>query len=236
MERIPDYLNHVFIGLVIFLYLTLIYGVYYGWSRQRFYSTSPKKVAAIVALGIALWLALTGVIAHLGLLSDFTAMPPRFMFVFLPALLVTLYFSFSDDVGRLVNEIPGRALIAIQSFRVIVEGILWLLFMNNALPEIMTFTGRNFDVVIALTAPTIAIFAFKGFEVNKRVVIIWNALGLLALANVITHGILSAPTPLRIFMSDPPNTMIVYYPFVWLPAFVVPCAIFFHLVSIRKTL
>jgi hypothetical protein len=47
-------------------------------------------------------------------------------------------------------------------------------------------------------------------------------------------AILSAPTPFRVLASDPPNTFMAYFPYVLLPAFLVPCALLMHLLSIRQ--
>jgi hypothetical protein len=37
-------------------------------------------------------------------------------------------------------------------------------------------------------------------------------------------------------MNEPANTVIAYFPFVWLPGFVVPVAYTLHLLSIKKCL
>ena len=67
-----------------------------------------------------------------------------------------------------------------------------------------------------------------------RVVLTWNVVGILLLINVFVHGFLSAPLPFQVFFADFPVVFAATFPYVWLPAFVVPSALLFHIVSIRK--
>ncbi|HKQ78896.1 MAG TPA: hypothetical protein VJ810_34675 [Blastocatellia bacterium] len=59
-------------------------------------------------------------------------------------------------------------------------------------------------------------------------------MGLALLINIVTIAILSAPTPLRKFFNEPANTFVTYFPFVWLPAFLVQAAWFGHLLVFRR--
>jgi len=42
------------------------------------------------------------------------------------------------------------------------------------------------------------------------------------------------PTPLRAFANEPASTFAASWPWVWLPAFLVPAALFGHLLAFRK--
>jgi hypothetical protein len=61
----------------------------------------------------------------------------------------------------------------------------------------------------------------------------WNIICLGLVLNVVIHGILSAPTAFQILAFDQPNIAVLYFPFQWLPAFVVPAVIFSHLICLR---
>jgi hypothetical protein len=61
--------------------------------------------------------------------------------------------------------------------------------------------------------------------------IVWNFVGLALLLTIILTAILSIP---QIGIFKPANTFIVYWPMIWLPAFVAPFAFFVHLVSLRQ--
>jgi hypothetical protein len=64
-------------------------------------------------------------------------------------------------------------------------------------------------------------------------VTLWNALGLLLLANIVTVAVLSAPSPLRVFRNAPANSWVAHAPWVWLPAVLVQAALFGHLLVFR---
>ncbi|HEX4467931.1 MAG TPA: hypothetical protein VH080_00255, partial [Gemmatimonadaceae bacterium] len=58
--------------------------------------------------------------------------------------------------------------------------------------------------------------------------------GLALLANIIGVALLSAPTPLRVFMNEPANLWITRAPWVWLPTVLVVAALCGHVVVYRR--
>ncbi len=110
-----------------------------------------------------------------------------------------------------------------------------MIFMADVIPVQMTFEGRNFDILVGLTAPII-VYLMARKKVSDKVVIVWNVLGLLLVLNIVVVAILSAPLPFRQFMNEPSNTVVAYFPFVWLPSFVVPVAYYMHFLSMRQIL
>lgn len=130
----------------------------------------------------------------------------------------------------LLGYLSLRSLTQLQVFRVFVEVLLWLLFVQSLLPKQMTFEGRNWDILSGLTAFLAARFLLT----SKRWMIAWNLLGLGLLINIVTIAILSMPTPIRVFNNEPANTIVTQFPFVFLPTFLVPLAYILHLMSLRK--
>jgi hypothetical protein len=61
----------------------------------------------------------------------------------------------------------------------------------------------------------------------------WNFICLGLLFNIVINAILSVPTPFQKFGFDQPNVAVLYFPFTWLPACVVPLVLLSHLASIR---
>jgi len=111
--------------------------------------------------------------------------------------------------------------------------LLWL-FMHKAVPQLMTFEGRNFDILSGLSAPFIYYFGFVKKSLGKPVILIWNFICLGLLLNIVVNAVLSVPTPLQQFAFDQPNIAILYFPFVWLPCCVVPIVLLSHLAVIRQ--
>jgi len=113
-----------------------------------------------------------------------------------------------------------------------VELVLWWLMLYGKVPELMTFEGRNFDIIAGITAPIVAYFCFTRKAWNIKVALVWNYLGLVLLLNIIINALLSAPLPFQQFAFDQPNIGLLHFPFIWLPAFVAPVVLFSHLANI----
>jgi hypothetical protein len=125
-----------------------------------------------------------------------------------------------------------KVITQLQVFRVLVEIVLWLLFLQNQLPVQMTFEGRNFDILAGITA----VIAANYFINNKRWMIAWNIFGLLLLLNIVVIALLSMPTPFRVFHNEPSNIIVTHFPYVFLPTFLVPLAYLLHFISLKKLL
>jgi hypothetical protein len=189
-----------------------------------------------VAVAVLLaWLALTAVLAAMGRLSDFTALPPRVVPFILIGNLAAIVVAASALGKRLAHATPIGWLIGVQVFRVAVEVTLALLYHSGVVPVQMTFEGRNWDILVGLTALPVAWLAGHG-RLPRPWLLGWNLLGLGLLANIVVISILSMPTPLRAFPEGPANTFIATAPYIWLPTVLVPTALGAHLLAFRHLL
>jgi hypothetical protein len=118
--------------------------------------------------------------------------------------------------------------------RIPVELVLFWLFSYKTIPQLMTFEGRNFDILSGISALLVYYFGFIKKSLDKKFILAWNFICLALLANIVINAFLSAPFPFQKFAFDQPNIAILYFPFVWLPVLVVPLVLFSHLVAIRK--
>jgi uncharacterized membrane protein YozB (DUF420 family) len=121
-----------------------------------------------------------------------------------------------------------------HTVRVPVELTLFWLFQAGLVPELMTFEGVNFDIFSGLTAPIAALVFFRSGRPWRTALVIWNAICLLLVINILTRGILSVETPFQQFGFDQPNTGVLLFPYVWLPALIVPVVVLAHLVAFRR--
>jgi hypothetical protein len=101
------------------------------------------------------------------------------------------------------------------------------------IPELMTFEGRNYDIILGITAPIIG-WLFIKKKINRHVLLLWNIVGLFFVLFILVNGILSAELPFQQFGFEQPNRGINYFPFVLLPATIVPIVIWTHLSDIIK--
>ena len=213
----------LFLATVAGVGLTLLGGVLRAERRRLAYT----------ALCLAAWLWLSAELAHRGWLGEFDARPPHFFVLMAPTAIATVALALSPFAARLAARTAWPALIGFQVFRLPVEIVLATLAGAGIAPPQMTWHGGNFDVLTGLSAPLAAWLAASG-RIGRRGILVWNVLGLALLANVVTIAILSTPTPLRVFTNEPANTFVTLWPWVWLPTFLVPAALFGHLLAFRK--
>ncbi len=196
-------------------------------------ATQKPLLTGIVLLA---WLAVQAIISRSGFYTVTDVMPPRFLALMAPPLFVTILL-FATRKGRAwLETLDLKRLTWLHLVRVPVEIVLFWLCLHKAIPQLMTFEGRNFDIVSGLTAPLIYYFGFMRPILNRPVIIAWNVLCLILLLNIVVHAILSAPVPFQLLAFDQPNIAILYFPFVWLPCCVVPLVLLAHLVTIWRLL
>lgn len=226
----------LFVLLVIGLLFSIFRSLYQVLLRSAINVTRLKSTCIIVLVAIIAWLVLLTVITQTGFLQNFMAMPPHLLIVILPALITVFILSFSKKILLLLKHISLKSLIYIQTFRILMEFILWLLYKDNIIPVQMTFEGYNYDILVGISAFIVAHYYGIGIDLFNRkwFLISWNLAGIALLMNIVIIAILSTPSPLRQFMNEPANTVIAYFPFVWLPGFVVPFALMMHLFALRK--
>lgn len=197
-----------------------------------------RRSATTVSIGLLVWLAYVGLIGHAGILADTATRPPGPVFLFVPVLFFLLIFgvrTFSETKQSMVMAVPLAVLLSIQTFRVVVELFIHQLWREGVVPEMLTYSGANVDIYIGASAPVVAWFSSR-WKWGRGLSVIWNILGLLALGNVVSRAILSAPGPLNLIHTEVPNLMFGTFPFMFIPGFFVPLAVVLHLASLRAVL
>lgn len=197
-------------------------------TTQRFRSHLPIAAAVLAA-----WMAFSGAMAAKGLLLDPVAVPPPFARIMVPGLLLAVFAAFSPLGTRLARHLGYASLIGFHAFRVPLEGLLWWFHQQGRLPVQMTFEGRNFDILTGVSAVVAAVLAKRGV-LGPRAVLFWNLAGFALLLNIMGVAIASVPGPLRLFHNEPANTLVLHFPYVWIPAVFVLAALFGHLLLFRK--
>ena len=196
-------------------------------------ATAYSKAVLFLMLG---WLILHGILAFVGFYENVAVMPPRILITFAPVLFIILAL-FTTAKGRIwISKLDLKALTLLHVVRIPVELVLYWLFLNKAVPELMTFTGRNFDILAGITAPFVYYFGFVKKNMGSKVLLFWNIICLALLLNIVISALLSAPLPFQQYAFEQPNIAVLYFPFIWLPSFVVPIVLFSHIVAIKRLL
>lgn len=148
--------------------------------------------------------------------------------------IVTIPILFLSSSGRkFIDSLPQQTLTWLHTSRIAV-GIGLFLFAHGAIPQLMTVEGRNPDILAGITAPLIAWNGYKTQSLNKKIILAWNIICLLLVLNITINAVLSLPIPVQRSAFEQPNIAVQYFPFNWLPAFIVPVVIFSHLAVIRQ--
>lgn len=219
MDQVPEFVSAFFILTAL---LTL-----YLFFRAAFNSR-------IVVFILLAWLSLQGFIASTGFYTLTDAFPPRLLLGILPPL-VFIVVLFVSPKGRLfIDGLDLKALILVHMVRIPVELVLFWLFSFGTIPQLMTFEGRNFDVLSGISALPVYYFGFIKKSLDIKFILAWNYICLALLANIVIHALYSFPYPFQLLAFDQPNIALLYFPFLWLPAVVVPLVLFSHLAAIRQ--
>ncbi len=182
---------------------------------------------------LSVWLAAMLVLARAGVFHEFEARPPRLLLAVATAV-VLLSIATRSPLGRRLRAVSPRWFpIALQTMRGPIELGLGALYAAGRLPVHLTFHGRNFDILVGLSAPIVAFALARGW-VGRRVVIAWNVLSLGLLANIVGMAITTFPGPLHRPWPGISNAVLAEPPFVWLPTFLVPLALFGHVWSLSS--
>ncbi len=224
IENLPQYVS---ISFILTTFVTVIFFIFAVKQTK-----SNKIPAKIFLFLLSFWLIFQMILSLGGFYLKTDIVPPRMLFagVFPALLLIIAYFIFARQ--SFIEKLPLKTLTLLHIIRIPVEIVLFWLFQEKMIPEAMTFEGRNWDILSGITAPFVAWFGFRGGNINRPLLIIWNVLALGLLINIVTIAIMSFPFPFQQIAFDQPNRAVLYFPFIWLPTVVVPIVLFSHLISL----
>ena len=135
-DQTPESLQILFILLTFFLLAITVFSV------KKI--SGDKKVTAKTFIILFFWLSFLKIISGMNFFHDYTSLPPRLMIAPLGCFIAIAILAFSKSFSEFLKKIPMHWLIYIQSFRIVMEIILYMLAQNNIINERLTFAGRNF--------------------------------------------------------------------------------------------
>ena len=100
----------------------------------------------------------------------------------------------------------------------------------GTVPEQITWSGQNFDVITGVLALVLGPILLR--RPNKKVAIAFPIVGLALLINVARIAVLSAPgAPFDVFVE--PVLLAFHVPYIWIVPFAVVAALFAHVTALR---
>jgi hypothetical protein len=234
--------SHQFMFAIAYAGFLLITFVYFAWfmillkqalNKSHWPQRRKDRILYGTLAALIAWMGVIGGLAWLGAFSRFDVNPPRFVVVVIVPLVTVIWISSRETTKHILKWVPPVALLYLQTFRIFVEILLLLLFLENVIPVQMSIEGLNYDILAGFTAPVVA-FLYSKRKISPAGVKVWNAVGLMLLINIVAISILSSPVPIRIFMNEPANTIVTMFPFVYLPGMLVPLAYGLHILSWKQ--
>jgi len=185
--------NILFVLLVVGIIYAIVFGLRTAHRNIGTDKNRSETLIQYVLLGILFWLATIGVLAHLGFFANFNVLPPRILVAAIPPVILTIVLLQSKDFSNVLAHIPRSWLVYIQSFRIVMEIILWMGMLAGFVPFQMTFTGFNYDIIVGITAILGGMVFFGKGRLRRFEAIIWNIFGILLLLFIVGISAVSAP-------------------------------------------
>ena len=226
MENIPAFVS------VVFMITTFVTVGIFLFAVRR--TADRSKFGKILLFLIPFWLVFQYVAAASGFFQNTSSFPPRLLFFAVGPSVLLMALAFLLARNDFVSALPIALLTAVHVIRIPVELTLSWLGEARVVPEIMTFHGTNFDIISGLTAPVALYFAMKNTPASRPILFGWNFLALGLVMNVMITAMFCIPSPIQKLAFDQPNIGVLYAPYIWLPAIVVPIVVFAHIASLYK--
>jgi hypothetical protein len=208
----PGSINSVvaFVAICIFVLTSFVFA---AWMS----ATSEKQAVRTVVLlgsGMAFYVLTIACIVLSGIFE--TAFIPLGPLFFAVTIAIAVSLGFSRLGIRIAARIPLAWLVGFQSFRLPLEIVLHDWYRTGTVPESMTWSGSNWDIVSGIVALACCPFVSRW----RALAWIANIVGILLLVNVGRVAILSSPVPFG-WDVNPKLELIAYLPY----AFIVPVCV-----------
>lgn len=198
------------------------------------YHPNPKSITLRYLLTILVWATYLIFISNTGLLNDFS-LPPRIpLLIVFPAILMILILTGRAGMQAVIQNTPVYLPVFLQSFRIIVELLIYGAFLEGIFPQRGTFEGLNFDILVGVSSIFIGLSALRG-TISLKGIMIWNILSL-GILLVTIYAFVSAYYFTDYVQTAGDGSKLVEFPYLLLPSGLLPIAIFLHVVSIRQVL
>lgn len=217
-----------FLLIVAFVIAAYIYGTYVA-AQAEAGAVVARQVTLRFALGCVLWLGLFSLFVNARIMD---ARPvPLVPMTFAALNVVAIAFALSSAGRRLASHLPLAALVGFQAFRLPLELVLHAWSEQGTIPQTMTWTGANLDIVSGTLALMLARFA-----THPAVAWTVNIVGFVLLMNVARVAMMSSPLPFAWHDVQPKLTLIAHLPYALIGPVCVAGALAGHIILTRRLL
>lgn len=204
---------------------------------KRAYNDTAKQKSFTIRIGLILvvWIGYMSAVSLTGIFMN-ASLPPRILlFLVIPSFILFIIFFRSRSFKNIVDHVPHNWIVNFQSFRIIVELLIYGCFTAGILPKQATFAGYNYDILIGITAPLMAFLFLRGANPPRGIMLLWNAAGFITLAIVVSVIITHAYFPALWGLKESILSQgFGAFPYTLLAGFLMPIAVFMHIFSLIK--
>ena len=221
------------IAYLALTFFTLLYLVFIGFRAIGKSSSKPIRDKLLLIISLIVWQVFIFVVASQGILKSYE-FPPRFAIIFvIHSFIFTGIFLTINRNKKWIGSIPEHWIVYFQSFRILVETLFVLTVAKGILHYQVTIEGYNYDMIFALTAPLVAYLVYHKKIFSRKLILLWNYLGLIVIASIIFLFMTSIYFP-EFYGNEIPLLPLeaLSYPYILIPGFLMPTAVFLHILSI----
>jgi hypothetical protein len=175
----------VFLLVCCFVVAAFLRGIWISAPAQR---RNPARLTSCVGLGLLFWLATIALLVRSGWLE---AAPGRLIILGGTVFTANALLGLSPMGRWMAAACPIPWLLAFQGFRLPLELVLHSWVHQGVIPESMTWTGSNWDILSGIAALGLAPLSRR----SKVAAWMGNIIGAVLLGNVARVAVLSAPVP-----------------------------------------
>ncbi len=185
-----------------------------------------KKDLRHYALTQIVWIAVVSLAAASGATRNF--FPYSIPIILLITISITIFFSFSK-FGKALTSISPKTLILASSFRFPLELVLHSWSDTGTIPETMTWTGSNFDIIPGI----LALFVFIPLFNKNWFYKLFTFISIAMLLNVMRVVLMSANLPFS-WKLENPIQLVFEWPYCLIAVVLVPWAFQLNIALIKK--
>ncbi len=197
------------------------------------YVDNQKKLRKSAAILLIIWVSYVVIMTFTGILDNLSMPPKAPVFIIIPAFLIVFITTSRKSFQSVIAHTPKHISIFIQSFRILVELLIYGTFLDGLFPQRVTFEGLNYDILMGIIALPMGFLVLKGVA-KRKAILAFNIVGLMVLS--LTGYAFVSSFYFSDFVSATGEIALIKAPFILLPGVLLPFAIFYHIVSIKQNL
>ena len=224
--------SYFVLSLLIAVLLLLGYRSILKQAYADHLKVNSKFMSGVLLIGTFLFY--TFLISQTELIRDLT-LPPKFVLLLIvPAFLLIGIIAVSLNKKGMLAFLPIGKATLFHTMRIIIESLfIWSVGLGILHPEV-TMEGYNYDLIFGVSAIIVGFLVFSK-KISKGGLLLWNYLGLAMIAIIIFLFATTIYFPGMYESRDIRiNTELFTFPYTLVAGFLMPSAVFMHILSIIK--